>query len=500
MRPNIVFIQADDLDTPLFDRARALGRMPNFDRFIGNVGTKFDQYFVNDARGTPVRTSQLSGKYFHNMMDKYHSIAVYNFDDTQTLPVWMKSAGYRTAWVGKYMDGYGYNDANHDGVVDKADATYIPPGIDYWCSVPYYAAQLNGTVPPMNAPVPLIQYETINNDNYFLTCNGDLRHMGPAENEYLTDVMKAKAAGFIASAPQLRPWVMFLQTSAPHIEGGAAMTGVYGDLFRWTVTPPIRYVNTISEGAPQVPNFNEANVTDKPFWVSSKPPMDVGDIIANDDQWDRRLESLFAVDDLIGSVAASLQARGKLASTIFIFTSDNGWQNGNHRLGGKLDAYTESTNVPLYVSIGGGVTSHALITPPDITATMLELSVVAPDAGVVLDGTSFVPLLTDPGKPWRKRMEIYHWTGLSGDFGLFDMEQYHAIRSSIDEPVAPNMLLVSYPNDLDELYDNEADPYQLDNQISATDPVSRRKKQALGMYMQPLSVCVGSACHDLEFQ
>ena len=67
------------------------------------------------------------------------------------------------------------------------------------------------------------------------------------------------------------------------------------------------------------------------------------------------LRTLMSVDDLVGSVFATLQANGELSNTLAIFMSDNGYEWGEHGLDFKGDAYDDSVRVPMYVRWPGHV-------------------------------------------------------------------------------------------------------------------------------------------------
>jgi arylsulfatase A-like enzyme len=88
------------------------------------------------------------------------------FHDQNTLPVWLQAAGYHTGYVGKYLNGYGSVDINHDGVEDINDQTYIPPGWNDW----------HGLVDPSTYRVY----------NYTINDNGTLHTYGTAANAYQT--------------------------------------------------------------------------------------------------------------------------------------------------------------------------------------------------------------------------------------------------------------------------------------------------------------------------
>ena len=121
--------------------------------------------------------------------------------------------------------------------------------------------------------------------------------------------------------------------------------------------------------------------------------------------------SLRAIDDLIGTIGASLEAAGELEGTAFLFTSDNGYHYGEHRLAERLpDAYEESIRVPLTMAIPGvtgGQVLRQYITNNDSCADAGRAR--GTQAGITTDGRSFLPLFDSPTQPWRKRFLVEQW-------------------------------------------------------------------------------------------
>lgn len=74
-----------------------------------------------------------------------------------------------------------------------------------------------------------------------------------------------------------------------------------------------------------------------------------------DKHYEARVESLLSVDDMVGEVIKILKNAGQLDNTYIIYTSDNGFHLGQHRLGaGKKFAFEEDINVPMIIR-GPGV-------------------------------------------------------------------------------------------------------------------------------------------------
>src|SRR5215213_7673918 len=124
--PNIVFILTDDLAAGDLN-PNALKHMPNL-RALMEEGTTFDNSFVTNALCCPSRATILRGQYTHNHQILSNEVPLGGFEkfrylglQDSTAATWLKAAGYRTALVGKYLNGY--------------SGTYIPPGWDGWHAI-----------------------------------------------------------------------------------------------------------------------------------------------------------------------------------------------------------------------------------------------------------------------------------------------------------------------------------------------------------------------------
>ena len=91
----------------------------------------------------------------------------------------------------------------------------------------------------------------------------------------------------------------------------------------------------------------------------------------------KRLQSMLAVDDMIGDLIKSLHESGELDNTYIFFTSDNGFHLGQHRLGaGKWTPYEEDIHVLLIVrgpGVPDGRTLHHMVLNNDLAPTFADL-------------------------------------------------------------------------------------------------------------------------------
>ena len=114
--------------------------------------------------------------------------------------------------------------------------------------------------------------------------------------------------------------------------------------------------------------------------------------------YEKQLESLRSVDDGVKEIVDTLGQLHRLRNTYILFTSDNGFFFGEHRLiGGKFLAYEPATHLPFLIrgpGIKPGTSTGELAANIDIAPTILDLAGVEADKSV--DGRSMVPFLRDP--------------------------------------------------------------------------------------------------------
>jgi N-acetylglucosamine-6-sulfatase len=220
---------------------------------------------------------------------------------------------------------------------------------------------------------------------------------------------------------------------------------------------------------------------------------------------------LYAVDDMVSQIVATLDERGELDNTWIIFTSDNGYNLGAHRLIHKMAPYEESIRVPLVIA-GPGVNTQlqgkslAQITlESDYAPTIADIAGVATPADV--DGRSLLPLLRgEKVVSWRNDMLLQYVTagaanGVGAELPAWffvmlgqDIPGYRALRSAthlyVEWYTDPRI-----PHEY-ELYDLASDPFQLTNLLAT--PAGELKYHAMVAQMHArmleLADCKGASC------
>jgi N-acetylglucosamine-6-sulfatase len=462
-RPNLVVVMTDD------QAADDLRAMPRTRGLIARKGVSFERSYVSYPVCCPSRATFLTGQYAHNhgVMGLYPPTGGYGrFDKRNALPVWLRRAGYFTAHLGKFLNGYG----------DQREAD-VPPGWSDWRAT--------------------VDYSTYSMWGYTLNENGRLRTYGRPFDEnprwYQTDVLARKAASLVRSRAGRGPFFISLNLLAPHHESRAI-----GRRTGQIVRPAPRHRGASVALPARTASFGERDVSDKPGFIRRRVwPLRGSDVARIKRVAIQRRRALLAVDDAVALLVAALRRTGELDNTYILFTSDNGYMQGEHGIrSGKMLPYDPSSRVPLLIRGPGlprGAVSRELVANVDLAPTLVELAGATP--GKPLDGRSLMPYARRPGL--RSRRAILHETGgrryvgrrgqdeAGGSRSLRRVLTYRAVRT-------PRWLYVRYHGGGRELYDLRRDPDQLSSLHA--DPRYRRARRVLGRELRRLARCSGAAC------
>lgn len=471
-RPNIIIILADDLDLKL----GTIDYMKNLQELMVAHGTILNDFYVTTPMCCTSRASILRGQYTHSHQ-VYNNEAPYGGfskfyetgDEASTIAVWLQAAGYRTSLIGKYFNEYPSRD----------DRTYVPAGWSEWASPG--------------------QKNAYDGYDYVLNENGALVSYSPDEENYFTDVMNRKAIDFIERATQDEtPFFLYLAPFAPHEPA----------------TPARRHLDLFpSITAPRTPSFNEDDVSDKPRDMSLNQLLTEEQISKIDQMYRQRVLSMQAVDEMILSLITTLEQTGELDNTYIVFTSDQGYHLGQHRLFyGKSTFYEEDIAVPFIVR-GPGIPEDSKVSGlfagnVDIAPTFAEWAGVTPPKFV--EGRSLAGVLAGESTSetnWRQVffLETYGFSinensseiPLLGKISnsVFDLLTAQKISQSSIGLRTAQYTYIEHADGFIELYDMTIDPNQLENFSSSADPAVLEQ---LSTWSHELALCSGNNCLRVE--
>ncbi|HET7679640.1 MAG TPA: sulfatase [Xanthobacteraceae bacterium] len=472
-KPNVVVIMTDDMT------AADIQVMPETLRLLGERGVTFTNSFTDFSLCCTSRATFLTGQAAHNhgILGNHPSAGggyeLFKPTENNTLPVWLRNGGYRTFAYTKYMNGYG----GWTQSAPLADRQHVPPGWDVWFGrVDYHAYRFY---------------------DYDLNQNGALVHRGCNTIDYDTDLAATKAVGFIANNQTVpKPLFMWIAPLAPHNTFSGRCDR---EVFRGPM-PADRHLHKLdSHVVQQAPSTNEFDVSDKPSFIAALPLLTFKQRTELVQQIRRRRESLLAVDELVKKVVMTLQSTGRLQNTLIIFTSDNGYLMGEHRIENqKVYPYEESIRVPLVISGPGipwGEARSQLVSNIDLAATILDFAgfpVTIPNVppttpGRVQDGRSLKPLMENAGTPWRTALLIQGSVYATNPFIRFQGVRTESAK------------YIEYNNTIgeSELYDLTTDPRELENKAAMPGSPPALKSElelVLENMLSTLRTCAGSTC------
>ena len=450
LRPNVIVVMTDDQND-------SLQGMATVRKLLAARGTTFSNSFASLPLCCPSRATFLTGQYAHN-----HGVRLNEPENGgglqglsgqgNTLPVWLRRAGYRTAHIGKYLNGYGRYKPNS-----------IPRGWDRWFTL----AESRGGEPLPGGEQFRYGF-TVNDD-------GRLVRYSREPHNYVTDVLRRHAVALVGRWSRgPRPFFIWFTPNNPH--GEPSPPG-----YTRNPRPAPRHEGIYEfEPLPDKESFNEADVSDKPAAVSNRPPLEEAVIEDLELRHRSRLESLISVDEAIAALIRRLKRRHELRRTVIIFTSDNGLLLGEHRLIFKGVLYEEAIGIPLVISGPGfprGVTRSQIVSNVDLAPTILSIAGAIPRRR--LDGRPLGPLAAD------KRLERKRVVLLEAPDGT------NGIRT-------PVYAYFEHPTGEIELYNLRADPLQL--QSLHASPAYEEVRARLARRLDRLRRCRGKSCRRMALR
>jgi arylsulfatase A-like enzyme len=412
LAPNVILIVTDDQSAASMEGTPVA--MPWLrDRLDEPGWTTFANAIVTTPLCCPSRATILTGRVARRtgvLTNEDGDV----LDARDTLAVWLRDAGYRTALIGKYLNGYPWG-----------DPVSIPAGWDTWF------AKLNasrGTV----------------YSGYDVVDGGERRTLGSQPEDYATDRLAAEAVSFVSDAPADRPFFLYLALSAPHEPAEPAPR--HASLLEQPAPPP---------DASTLEAMNDVDAA--PAWIRERPRIDAETGAALAQAQLRERVALRAVDDAFRALWDAVEAGGELERTVWLFVSDNGFSFGERRWVGKTCPWEPCIHVPFVAYVPGtpGGVSRALVANVDVAPTIADLSrIEVPD----VDGVSLRPLIETGTAPARRWVPI-EWIGDDR------VPAWRGVRLQ-------NAVFMRHADGTVELYDLSKDPGQRRN--LADDPGSAR--------------------------
>lgn len=358
-RPNFLVVLVDD---QRFDAMSNMGHpwleTPHIDRLAAE-GVRFENAFVTTSLCSPSRASFLTGRHAHSH-GVINNLAGNLSPEAATYPRLLQQAGYRTAFVGKW----------HMGAV-----TAPQPGFDYWLSFPGQGEYSD----------PLL----IEGERQFRAAG------------YVTDLLQAHAEGWLerwGRGSRERPFCLVLSHKAAHAPYDPAPRhrGRYADR---TVPQPPNWLDDLA-AKPEVLRRHKqvgpgagGDESDRAGPVLPALPSKPWD--GSRRRLQRYFETLLAVDEGVGRLLAVLEELGVADDTMVVYTSDNGFLMGAHRLGDKRLAYEESMRIPLLVryprAAPAGARPEPMALNIDLAPTLLDYA--GSELPATMQGRSLRPLL-----------------------------------------------------------------------------------------------------------
>ncbi|RMF43322.1 MAG: DUF4976 domain-containing protein [Planctomycetota bacterium] len=450
-RPNVLVVLCDDI------RWNALGcmghpylRTPHIDS-LAESGMLFENSFCTTSLCSPSRASILSGLYAHahgvtNNFTEYP-------DDMATFPRRLQSAGYETAYIGKYHMG--------------EDNDQPRPGFDYFVTHKgqgkYFDTEFN--------------------------FNGRQRRVVPG---YYTTVVTDMVEDWISQRSGDKPWMVMLGHKAPH--------SFY--------FPEPKYEHVFDEIEVNYPH-SAFKLQDKPKWIQQRLTTWHG-IYGPLFEWRKEFPdtsaagvldfarmvraywgTILSVDDSMGRLIDLLRRRGELDNTVIVFMGDNGLLEGEHGMVDKRTMHEASIRIPLilrYPQLNNGQPRRIAeqVLTVDIAPTICELAGAAPLENI--HGKSMVRLMNEGDPTWRTAW-FYH----------YNYEKQFPYTPNVRGIRTDRWKLIRYPHGdggpdrhMGELYDLKNDPKESHNLFTAPEQQERiaRLTQRLQQLMKETGIAV----------
>ncbi|KAI0016802.1 arylsulfatase [Xylariomycetidae sp. FL0641] len=473
-KPNIVFILSDDQDY----RLGSLDFMSTVNAELVSKGVSFSNHHTTTSQCCPSRTSLLRGQAAHNTNITMVFAPGGNYEKfvlsgqvNDYLPHWLKKAGYNAEYLGKFLNG-----------VNVLNWPTAPKG---WDHIEYF----------------MEPYQTTPN-RVVMSSNGErpIAYLG----YHQTDVIKAKALSRLDHlTEQEDPFFLFVSPTAPHVDDEEDVT-----------VPCARHMDLYPNAtAPRTPSYNPPDDVqqNKAGWIRDLSVISEPNRTFVDGEFRRRAQALTGIDEMVADIVAKLEEKGVMENTYIIYTSDNGYHLGQHRMPtGKATPFAEDTNLPFIVrgpGIPEGKTSKNAQAHLDLAPTILDI--------VGLDKAEWPPFLDGRSllDQWENPDLVYEGAGQGNNNEVLNIEYWGAngfpvpgMSISSQNSTYKSLRIVGedfgylysvwcYTNEV-ELYDTAVDPYELKNlALNPDDQTSQLMKRLNAMLLVKKS-CATNTCQN----
>lgn len=388
-RKNVLFIAVDDLRPELGCYGHPMIKSPNIDN-LAKEGILFERTYCQQAVCAPTRASLLTGK--RPDTTKVYDLKTHirkTLPDVVTLQQYFMNNGYFSEGMGKLF---------HSSLEDPASYSIPhenPKGGNYAKEENIKLLEKGGKVSKKNAGDedetsrmrgPAFECADVPDNAYG---DGKLAEMAIQSLNRLAPKAKAE------NPAERQPFFLGVGFKKPHLPFCAPKK--YWDLYdRDKIALP--YPDK-PKNAPDIAFTN---------WNELRSYSDIPELGNLDEKQTRELiHGYYAcvsfMDSQLGKVLDELDRLDLRKDTIVILWGDHGWKLGEYSSWCKHTNFELDTHVPMIISdpdYPKGIRSNALTEFVDIYPTLSELCGLPVPSD--LEGTSFVPLMSDPKRPWKK--------------------------------------------------------------------------------------------------
>lgn len=422
--PNFLFVLVDDQP---FDALGSNGRYkflqtPNMDR-LAEEGALFENFFCTQSICSPSRASFLTSTYPHiHGVNQNNRHVDPDWSSVPPVSVHLQKAGYQTAHIGKV----------HMAHLEGKD--HIRPGFDYW-------------------------YSFVGQGSYFDPMVND-NGKEYQEKGYMTDILTEKTIEWLDNKRDPnKPFYLNLWHKGVHEDHSPAPR--HEDLYSESELPTPPY-DTHLETFKDKPEWQRIKAYDSD-WESYEPvsELPVKEWPIKGDKFMKLLRCLKSIDESLGTVLQKLEEMGELDNTVIVFSSDNGYFMGEHTYWDKRIAYESSMRIPMIIRYPKAIKADHKIDEIslniDLAPTLLDYAGV--NIPEYMQGESMRPLLEGKQTDWRESFLFEYYVDDAYPYAGPDML---AIRTDRFKLIDNDL-----EDDIDELYDLQNDPGEMENLIAS---------------------------------